>query len=129
MFIQQRKIIRYKNFILKLIPSEFYPGYMEWRAVSLESPKEILYDPTSTLYSLSLMKFWLTYAKEGVDGLIKNKEIEQKHQIIGGLLFGRFCSNYNGEWILKYKFVQRKRSFQKELRPFFRKQIKKEFSQ
>lgn len=127
MIKQQRKLLRYKDHVLKLVPSEFYPGYMEWRVIVPGSPKGVLYDPTSSRYSLRFMKSWLSYAKDDVDGLIMNREIERKHQIPGGLLFGPFSQRHNGEWILKYKFVHKRRSFKKELQPFFRKQTKKEF--
>ena len=71
---QQRKIIRYKKAVLKIVPSGD-SGYMEWRAILSSHPRIQFNDPTSASYSVGGMKFWLSYGKDDVhDYLLYEKQ-------------------------------------------------------
>lgn len=66
---QQRKIIRYKGTILKIVPSG--EGYMQWIALLPNYRRGArLHDPTSTSYSVKDMKRWLNYARDDVTGFL-----------------------------------------------------------
>lgn len=122
--IKQRKVLRYKGYTIKLV--SYTERSMEWLIVASNNPPKRINDPTCCEYSISFMSFWLSYAKDEIECLIRTIELEKDKKsplllrINGPDL--TFINRFTGEERYIIKHVSKVSTLNKDLRPRFRKE-------